>query len=116
MDPFTQRVAERMAHANERAARLRAAVPSLAHELRVRGGTKVMLVGSLARGGTFNIDTDVDLIVWGLSAGAAYEAACDFSNDLAARVEVIPFEVVGPRLLRAIETEGIDVTERDVAG
>jgi predicted nucleotidyltransferase len=116
VDLFTQRIAERMAHANERAARLRAAVPELAHALRLRGASKVILVGSLARGDAFNVDTDVDLIVWGLSLGAAYEAGCDLSRKLDARVEVIPFEVVGPRLLAAVESEGIEVTERDVTG
>jgi predicted nucleotidyltransferase len=115
VDLFTQRIAEQMAHAKERALRLRAAVPSLAHDLRVRGATKVILVGSLARGDAYNVDTDVDLIVWGLSLGDAYVAGCELSETLGARVEVIPFEVTGPRLHRAIETEGIDVTERDVA-
>lgn len=116
MDLFTQRVADRMAFARERAERLRASVPKLTHALRLRGATRVVLVGSLARGDAYNLDTDVDLIVWGLSLGEAYEAGSDLSVAVDARVEVIPFEVVGPRLAAAIESEGIDVTERDVAG
>lgn len=116
MDLFTQRIAEQMAQAMERARRLRATVPNLARELRLRGATKVLLVGSLARADRYNPDTDVDLVVWGLSMGEAYEASCDLSRIVAARVEVIPFDVVGPRLAKAMETEGIDVTETDVTG
>lgn len=113
MDAFTARVAERMAHANERAARLRAAVPGLARELAQRGATRAVLVGSLARADVYNDDTDVDLVVWGLTLGAAYQAGVDFGKALDARVEVIPADWIGPRLRVAVETEGVDVTYRD---
>ena len=111
MDPFTARIAERMDRANARAERLRAAVPNLARELAKRGATRVVLIGSLARGDSYNDDTDVDLIVWGLSMGDAYEAGCDLSTLVDARVEVIPEDIIGPRLRHALETEGVDVTE-----
>jgi hypothetical protein len=83
MDAFAARVAERIARANERASRLRAAVAGLAVEL----------VGSLARADVYNEDTDVDLVVWGLSLGEAYEAGVDFGKALDARAlrEVLSF-------------------------
>ena len=115
MESFTARIAERMEHAQQRAQHLRAAVPELARELLARGATRVVLVGSLARGDRFNVDTDVDLVVWGMEMGDAYDAACTLGARVNARVEVIPFDLCGPRLLRAIDTEGIDVTERDDA-
>lgn len=102
-----------MDEARARAARLRAAVPMLARELRRRGATKVVLVGSLARGDEPNLGTDVDLIVTGLGLGDAYEAGCDLSGMVDGPVEVIPEDIIGPRLRRALETEGIDVTDRD---
>jgi len=112
MDAFTARVAARMARANERAARLRAAVPVLAHQLARRGATRVVLVGSLARADVYNEDTDVDLVVWGLSLGDAYQAGVDFGKALEARVEIIPADWIGPRLRAAVDTEGMDVTDR----
>lgn len=112
MDAFAARVAERIARANERASRLRAAVPGLAVELARRGATRVVLVGSLARADVYNEDTDVDLVVWGLSLGEAYEAGVDFGKALDARVEVIPADWIGPRLRAAVGSEGVDVTAR----
>ena len=93
MDAFAARVAERIARANERASRLRAAVAGLAVELARRGATRVVLVGSLARADVYNEDTDVDLVVWGLSLGEAYEAGVDFGKALDARAlrEVLSF-------------------------
>ena len=118
VDGLTARIEAQMAEARDRASRLRAAVPMLALELRLRGATKVVLVGSLARGDEPNLGTDVDLIVTGLSLGNAYEAGCDLSVKVDGPVEVIPEDIVGPRLRHAVETEGIDVTDRadDVAG
>jgi hypothetical protein len=50
-----------------------------------------------------------------ISFADASEVGCDRSQRLAARARVIPFEVAGPRLAKAIETEGIDVTESHVS-
>ena len=118
VDGLTARIEAQMVEARARASRLRAAVPMLARELRLRGATKVVLVGSLARGDEPNLGTDVDLIVTGLSLGDAYEAGCDLSVKVDGPVEVIPEDIVGPRLRHAVETEGIDGTDRadDVAG
>ncbi len=111
MDGFAARIAERMHYARERGARLRAAIPALARDLKKRGAARVVLIGSLARGDVPNIDIDVELIVWGLGLGDAYEAGCDLSKMVDAKVEVIPFDIVGPRLFRELETDGVDVTE-----
>jgi predicted nucleotidyltransferase len=115
MDAFTARIAERMERSKARAERVRAAVPELARELAKRGATRVVLVGSLARADVYNEDTDVDLIVWGLAMGDAYEAGCDLSKLVDARMGVIPEDIIGPRLRNAIATEGVDVTVDHVA-
>ena len=67
-----------------------------------------MLIGSLARGDEPNPDTDVDLVVWGMSLGDAFVAGGDLGAQVGARVEVIPAEWMGPRLAQAVETEGVE--------
>lgn len=109
MDRLEARVAEEFARARARVARIRAALPAMAADLQARGATRIVLIGSIARGDEPHEDTDVDLVVWGLGMGAAYEAACELGARISAPVEVIPAELAGARLLRAVAREGIEL-------
>ena len=112
MDSFTARIATDLEHARVRAERLRDAAPALARKLVERGATRVVLIGSLARGDRAHAETDIDFVVWGLTMSDAYELGGELGAAVQAMVDIIPAELMGPRLERAVQREGIDLTSR----
>jgi predicted nucleotidyltransferase len=118
VDPLTARIARRQDADRARADRVRSLVPTLAAALRARGATRVVLFGSLAlpaEHATPHAGTDVDLAVGGLDERAAGDATFDRMELAGTKVDVVRLESASPRLLRAIERDGVEVWV-DVAG
>ena len=74
------------------------------------GATRVILFGSLARGG-FSLESDIDLAVAGLTKSDFYTALAD-ANDCASRwVDLKPLEAVRAHFRRRIMETGIDLLD-----
>lgn len=95
----------------ERRARALRAAQEMADLLRRDYGvTRVVLSGSLARGGLFHAHSDIDLAVWGLDPpryhsihGRLLGMVPEFGVDL------VEFEDARPRLQATIEAEGVEL-------
>lgn len=71
------------------------------------GAKRVVLFGSLARGGLFDIRSDVDLAVWGLDESKYYHAVSRLLDlDPTIEVDLVMAEEAPPGLLAAIQQEG----------
>lgn len=69
---------------------------------------RVVLFGSLARGGVFDTHSDVDLAVWGLDNRKYLRAlACLLDLDPTIEIDLVMAEDASPALLAIIEQEGI---------
>lgn len=72
------------------------------------GATKVVLIGSLARGGPFDEHSDVDLIAWGVDEMKLYRAVADLlSIEPRVSVDLILAEEVRTSFLKVAESEGV---------
>lgn len=89
---------------------------SIMHEVRIAaeriksklGAKRVLLIGSLAHGLWWEEESDVDLVVEGLSGSDYWEAWAIAEEMITGRqIEVIDLESATPSLRRRIETEGI---------
>ncbi len=95
--------------------RRRARALTLAHRaadlLRAQfGATRVVLFGSLARGGPFDEHSDIDLAAWGIDARQYLRAVArllDLDPDIS--VDLVRAEEARPSLLESIEQEGIEL-------
>ena len=90
-----------------------------AHDLAVRsahvvrknfGDVRLVLFGSLAREHYFDANSDIDLMVWGLSD-------MEFSQAIACLEEVSPYraitlhqgEIASPRMLKEVARDGVEL-------
>lgn len=91
-------------------ARLLAALRDAAAELKARfGATRVLLFGSLARGGWRTSGSAVDLAVAGLT-GDYWEAWGVVEDAVGTRpVDLVEIEAASPSLRAAIEAEGVEL-------
>lgn len=72
------------------------------------GAMKVVVFGSLTRGGLFHARSDVDLAVWGIDERMYYRAVSHLlSLDPAISVDLVEAETARPALRAAIEREGV---------
>ncbi|MCD6291217.1 MAG: nucleotidyltransferase domain-containing protein [Anaerolineae bacterium] len=74
------------------------------------GATKVVLFGSLARGGPFDMHSDVDLAAWGLDPREYYRVVSLLLDiDPGIEVDLVMGEEVSPSLRSTIEQEGVSL-------
>ncbi len=103
----------RLAVANggrEEEGRLLSAIREAAAELKARfGATRVLLFGSLARGGWQTSGSDVDVAVEGLKGD--YWEAWGVVEDAVGnrRVDLVEIEAASPSLRAVIEAEGVEL-------
>lgn len=72
------------------------------------GATRVVLFGSLARGGPFDEHSDVDLIAWGIDEMKLYRAVGDLLGiDPYISVDLIRAEEARPSFLAVADSEGV---------
>ena len=104
-----QRWAQRQRALAERRERATAAARKAAEMLKEEfGATRVVLFGSLAREGPFDMHSDVDLAVWGLDPRVYYRVVSLLLDiDPAIEVDLVMGETVPASLLAAIEQEGV---------
>ncbi|MCU0620041.1 MAG: nucleotidyltransferase domain-containing protein [Gemmatimonadales bacterium] len=81
-----------------------AALRALAPGLRI---SRAVLFGSLAWGEFDPARSDVDLLVWGLPAGAAIDAACAIGDRVGRPVHVVRAETAAASLRERAELEGV---------
>ena len=86
-------------------ARARAAVPPVVDLLVAQGATRVWLIGSLAHA-RFDVNSDVDFMVSGLSEPQAFKAARMAYNLTGVTVDVIRTEDLSPDWRRYHERSG----------
>ena len=109
-DLLVARIARAQASALERAETLRAIVPELARRLQEAGARRVVLFGSLAKGGTPHAESDIDLCVEGIDDRALADVVLDLVELAGADVDLVRWEDASVRLRRRIEEYGIEVT------
>lgn len=72
------------------------------------GASRVVLFGSLARGGPFDLRSDVDLAVWGLDERQSCRAISHLLDlDPTIEIELVMAEDAAPTFLTTIESEGV---------
>ncbi len=74
------------------------------------GASRVVLFGSLSRPSGFTEWSDIDLAAWGIPPDKFYRAVADvtgFSQEF--EINLADVDTCPPNLLRAVETEGIEL-------
>jgi predicted nucleotidyltransferase len=107
--PLQSRLVARQRRTAERAARLRAVVPQLAHRLAERGARRVLLFGSLAPGGQPHESSDIDLCVVGLDEVALGDAAFELIELAGVEVDLVRWEDASERLRARIDADGEEI-------
>lgn len=105
------RDAERQAALERHRARALAVAHEEAEVLRASfGARRVVLFGSLARGGAVSWRSDVDLAVWGLPAAVYYAAVGRLQAlDPAVAVDVVRCEDAPPSLRAVFDADGVEL-------
>ena len=106
MDRLAQRFAEADQKARARATLLRSRLPLAVELLRARGADRVWLFGSLTSDGQPHGESDVDMVVAGLSPHGLIRVLLDVEAILGARVDLTRLEEASASLRRRIEAEG----------
>lgn len=104
------REAERQSALEAHRARALDVAHRAAHVLRASfGARRVVLFGSIARGGNVSWRSDVDLAVWGVPADRYFVAVGRLQAiDPAVEVDVVRVEDAPPALRSVIEAEGVE--------
>ena len=72
------------------------------------GAQRVLLFGSLARGDTVSIHSDVDLAAWGVAEREYYRIVAQLQDlDPSMPVDLVLMEDANARLVHSVEEEGI---------
>jgi predicted nucleotidyltransferase len=102
----TQEVEARAAAAAVTRRRVDAALRALAPRLGIR---RAVLFGSLAWGEFDPARSDVDLLVWGLPAGTAIDAACAIWDQVGRPVHVVRAETAAATLRERALRDGVEL-------
>ena len=107
VEAWRQRWARQKEADREAAARARAVLPGLVEILRDRyGARRVVLVGSLARGG-FRAGSDIDLAAEGIPDDAFFRAGADLEAAAGGiHVDLVPLEAADPEYLAHLCADG----------
>jgi predicted nucleotidyltransferase len=98
--------------AAELALHARQAAQNVADSLVARFGvTRVLLMGSLARG-AFTLRSDIDLAVEGLAPGLLVDALAVAEQGCPFPIDVVPLDAVRPEMAESIRREGIALWPR----
>ncbi len=108
-DLLVARIAQEHDAAQRRAERLRGVIPTLAAMLYEAGARRVVLFGSLAKGGVPHAESDIDLCVEGLDERALAAVVLELLERAGAEVDLVRWEAASPRLRRRISEWGEEV-------
>ncbi|NEZ54951.1 nucleotidyltransferase family protein [Adonisia turfae] len=86
-------------------------IPELTALLRNRfGATQVKVFGSAIKADYFSLDSDIDLVAWGIPSEQYYDAflaVMDYSEEF--KVDLVNPGTCRPWIMESIEEEGIEV-------
>jgi predicted nucleotidyltransferase len=73
---------------------------------------KVVLIGSLVSGKDFRLNSDIDLVVYGLPKQLYFSACASLRSFTEFDVDVIPYESAYDSIKRRVESEGVILAQR----